>query len=40
MLLRTLAPSLLGNALAERGVIRAGEGTITTSKNLSWRRIL
>ena len=40
MLLRTLAPSLLGNALAGRGVIRAGEGTITTSKNLSWRRIL
>ena len=33
MLLRTLAPSLLGNALAGRGVIRAGEGTITTSKS-------
>ena len=28
MLLGTLAASLLGNLLASRGVIRAGEGTI------------
>ena len=29
MLLGTLAPSLLGNLLAQRGFIRAGKGTIT-----------
>ena len=29
MLLGTLGASLLGNMLAGRGVVRAGEGTIT-----------
>ena len=33
MLLGTLAASLLGSALVERGVIRAGEGTIRAGEN-------
>ena len=33
MLLGTLAASILGNALAGRGVIRAGEGTIRPDEN-------
>ena len=33
MLLRTLAASVLGNALARRGVIRAGESPITSGEN-------
>ena len=31
--LRTLASSILRNALTERGVIRAGEGTIKAGEN-------
>ena len=34
MLLGTLAGSILGNALAGRGVIRAGESTIRAGENL------
>ena len=37
MLLETLATSLLGSALAGRGVIRAGEGTIT-AEEISYRQ--
>ena len=33
MLLGTLAASLLGSALAAKGVIRAGEGTIRAGEN-------
>ena len=33
MLLGILAASLLGSASTERGVIRAGEGTINAGKN-------
>ena len=33
MLLGTLAGSILGNALAGRGVIRAGESTIRAGEN-------
>ena len=33
MLLGTLAPSMLGNALAGRGVIRAGEETFKVGQN-------
>ena len=32
MLLGTLGASLLGNMLADKGVIRAGDGEIATSK--------
>ena len=32
MLLGTLGASLLGNMLADKGVIRAGDGAIATSK--------
>ena len=35
ILLRTLAASILGNALSGRGVIRAGEGTITAGKTFN-----
>ena len=34
MLLVTLAASILGNALASQGVIRAGEGTIKAGENI------
>ena len=34
MLLRTLAASILGNALAGKGVIRTGEGTIRADQNV------
>ena len=34
MLLVTLAASILGNALARQGVIRAGEGTIRAGENI------
>ena len=34
MLLGTLAASIFGNALAEKGVIRAGEGVIRAGQNL------
>ena len=33
MLLGTLAASILGNALAGKGVIRAGEGTVRVGQN-------
>ena len=33
MLLGTLAASILGNALAGKGVIRAGEGTVRVGHN-------
>ena len=33
MLLGTLAASILGNALAQQGVITAGEGTIRAGEN-------
>ena len=33
MLLGTLPASILGNVLAERGVIRAGEGVIRSGEN-------
>ena len=33
MLLGTLAPGILGNSLAGRGVIRAGESTIRGGQN-------
>ena len=33
MLLRTLAASLLGSGLTEKGIIRAGEGTIRTTQD-------
>ena len=33
MLLRTLTESLLGSALAGRGVIRAGKGVIRAGQN-------
>ena len=33
MLLSTLGASLLGNMLAEKGVIRAGEGTIRAGQD-------
>ena len=33
MLLETLPASILGNVLAERGVIRAGEGVIRSGEN-------
>ena len=34
MLLRTLAASILGNALAGKGVTRTGEGTIRVGQNV------
>ena len=34
MLLGILAASMLGNALAGRGVLRSGEGTIKAGQNL------
>ena len=33
MLLSTLGASLLGNMLAEKGIIRAGEGTIRAGQD-------
>ena len=33
MILGTMAPSISGNALAGRGVIRTGEGTIRAGEN-------
>ena len=34
ILLGTLAVSILGNALAEKGVIKAGEGVIRAGQNV------
>ena len=40
MLLETLAASILGDALAGWGIIRAGEGTIRAGENFSCHPIL
>ena len=40
MLLGTLGTSLLGNMLAGKGVIRAGEGTVRIKKSFSFHHIL
>ena len=40
VLLGTLAASILGNALAGNGEIRAAEGTIRTGQDFQWRLVL
>ena len=39
-MLGTLAAGILGNALTERGVIRAGKGTIRAGENIQCHHLI